>query len=167
MSKIVFSHLEILDRLDGLSSKINNHYQNSEPVVVIPILNGGVFFYVDLVRKLTFPTLMGVIATSKYANGYPSNQEFLFKYLDADVVNKSVLLVDEICFTGETLNQVKTKILEMGAKDVKTAVLVNHIRDGRVHVPDFSLIDYTGDAWLYGYGMDIKGLHRNACDILE
>jgi uncharacterized protein len=46
-----------------------------------------------------------------------------------------VLVVDEICSTGETITMVKQKALALGATEVRTAVLYAHTRG--VAVPDY------------------------------
>jgi hypothetical protein len=44
----------------------------------------------------------------------------------AAVAGKRVLVVDEICSTGETLQLVKEKALNLGAAEVRSAVLYAH-----------------------------------------
>ena len=51
------------------------------------------------------------------------------------VQDRRVLVVDEICSTGETLTIVKDKVAALGAQTVKSAVLYAHTRG--VPVPDF------------------------------
>ena len=46
-----------------------------------------------------------------------------------------MLVVDEICDSGETLLMVKEKCTELGASAVKCAVLYAHTK--AVHVPDY------------------------------
>ncbi len=51
------------------------------------------------------------------------------------VHNRRVVIVDEICSTGETLTMVKQKVDAMGAQAVKSAVLYAHTRS--IAVPDY------------------------------
>jgi hypoxanthine phosphoribosyltransferase len=51
------------------------------------------------------------------------------------VRNRRVLIVDEICSTGETLAMVKDKVEALGARAVKSAVLYAHTKG--VPVPDY------------------------------
>lgn len=53
------------------------------------------------------------------------------------VKGRRVVVIDEICDTGETLIMIKEKIEEMGAKGVKSAVLYSHTWKS-------SLPDYIG-----------------------
>ncbi|MBM3301702.1 MAG: phosphoribosyltransferase, partial [Deltaproteobacteria bacterium] len=51
------------------------------------------------------------------------------------VQNRRVLIVDEICSTGETITMVKQKVEAMGARAVKSAVLYAHAEGAPV--PDY------------------------------
>jgi hypothetical protein len=53
----------------------------------------------------------------------------------AAVKGQRVLIVDEICSTGETITLVKQKVEEMGALAVKSAVLYAHTKGASV--PDY------------------------------
>jgi hypoxanthine phosphoribosyltransferase len=53
----------------------------------------------------------------------------------ATVLGRRVLIVDEICSTGETIIMVRQKVEAMGARAVKSAVLYAHTKG--VLVPDY------------------------------
>ena len=53
----------------------------------------------------------------------------------AEIVHRRVLVVDEICDSGETLLMVKDRCLELGASVVKSAVLYSHTKAGQI--PDY------------------------------
>jgi hypoxanthine phosphoribosyltransferase len=53
----------------------------------------------------------------------------------SEVESRRVLIVDEICSTGETIKMVRQKIITMGAQAVKSAVLYAHTRGASV--PDY------------------------------
>jgi len=48
---------------------------------------------------------------------------------------RRVLIVDEICDTGETLRKVAKRADKLGAREVRTAVLYSHSHG--VHIPDY------------------------------
>jgi hypoxanthine phosphoribosyltransferase len=51
------------------------------------------------------------------------------------IQDRRVLIVDEICSTGETLTMVKAKVEALGAREVRSAVLYAHTKG--VPVPDY------------------------------
>ena len=52
-----------------------------------------------------------------------------------DIAHRRVLVVDEICDSGETILMVKEKCLALGASLAKSAVLYAHTK--AIHVPDY------------------------------
>ncbi len=52
-----------------------------------------------------------------------------------EIAQRRVLVVDEICDSGETIQMVKERCLAMGASEVKSAVLYSHTKAS--HVPDY------------------------------
>jgi hypoxanthine phosphoribosyltransferase len=62
----------------------------------------------------------------------------------AEVKDRRVLVVDEICATGETLTMIKQKVESLGATEVKTAVLYAHTWGATI--PDY--IGLISDALL-------------------
>lgn len=168
--KTVFSKQTIEESLDVVAGAIDQAYQNltiDTPLCCVPILHGGMFLAVDLTRKLKTPLTIGTITTNLYGEAEKEYDQIKFLGQTVNVKNKNVLLFDEICYTGKTLEFVKNLFLAEGAKTVKSVVLIDHVRDNRVHTPDWSVVTYTGTAWLYGQGMDKDGLYRNLEDIVE
>lgn len=166
--KVIFSKQQVEEALDILAHDISNHYSNIDsPLVILPVLNGGVFFYVDLVRRLTIPSEMGTVLTSHYPKEKNKNFDgVLLKSFDAEVSGRHVLIVDEICFTGKTFTNILSVAYSNGATDVKTAALIHQLKEDAVHIPDWYALQYVGTDWIYGYGMDLDGLHREKMDIL-
>jgi hypoxanthine phosphoribosyltransferase len=73
-----------------------------------------------------------------------------------------VLLVDDILDEGITLKTLQEFCVAEGAVAVHTAVMVRKIRSRAVDVQ----VDYVGlevpDQFVFGYGLDARGLGRNA-----
>ena len=164
---ILFDRDTIAESISEIAEQINKYYEYiSEPLMIVPVLNGGIFFYVDLVRQLTFPNEMGVISTSHYPNG-KEVRDLEIKFLDAVVEGREVMLVDEICYTGKTLLELQHLLLSKGAIDVTTAVLLNQPKEHEniIHIPKWAALEHIGKEWVFGQGMDLKGLHRNKLDI--
>ena len=115
-------------------------------------------------RLLKFPVETGVIDANHYPNG-KEQREVEVTYLNFNIKNKRILLIDEICFTGETLKALKDLLIFSGAKEVKSVVLVDQPNEHAVNLPDWSVLPYYGKGWLVGYGLDLNGLYRNIEDI--
>lgn len=169
--EVVFDTEEIEVAISEVAEKINSFYSKSSshfPVVTIPVLKGGMFFYVDLAKKLEFPMEVGVVSTSHYPNGEQVNSPVI-NFIDAQIKGRDLLLVDEICYTGKTLEFLKQHLFSLGAASVKTVCLIDQPNEHKdlPKVLDWSAITYYGNDWLWGYGMDLKGLHRNTTKIYK
>jgi hypoxanthine phosphoribosyltransferase len=81
-----------------------------------------------------------------------------------------VLLVDDLVDSGRTLLAVKETLGQLGMVEIKTAVALNKHSSLRA-TADFVALDLgltpedlsgkgLQDIWVYGYGMDLNGLHR-------
>ena len=78
-----------------------------------------------------------------------------------DVVDRNVLVVDDIFDTGKTLKGVLETIGELNPKSIASAVLLH--KDGRQVVklePDFVAFKIP-DEFVVGYGLDYQDLYRN------
>lgn len=53
----------------------------------------------------------------------------------AEVTDRRVLVVDEMCDSGETLREIRAQVTALGARSVRTAVLYAHTWGA--HVPDY------------------------------
>ena len=81
--------------------------------------------------------------------------------LSTPILDREVILVEDITDTGLTLSVLRRMMLDRGAASVATASLVDKKARRVTEVP----IEYrgfeVGDEYLVGYGMDWQGLYRN------
>lgn len=132
-------------------------------VLTVPLLSGGIFFYADLVRELEVSVDLSPIRVKAYLSN-ETQQSVQVAFDDIAVRGRTVLLIDDICDSGRTLRLVTQKMKDLGASEVKSAVLVK--RDiPEAFEPDWSGFRYLGEEWLVGYGMDDNDRNRNLPDI--
>jgi len=78
-----------------------------------------------------------------------------------DIKGRKVLVLDDILDTGRTLRAVVDRLLEEGACEVKTGVLLRKDKELAEKV-DADYVGFTiGDEFVIGYGLDYKGRYRN------
>lgn len=93
-------------------------------------------------------------------------------FLDLDVIRQHpTLIVDDLVDSGMTLQKLKNELSSHGVKGARTLVLIRKF--GGIGGPvDFLGFDLNWnhealaekgfkDCWLYGYGMDLDGQHRD------
>lgn len=161
--EVVFSEKEIAERVSQLAYKISSDYVNSK-LLVIGILNGSFIFLADLTRCISIPIEIDFISVASYGSSTISSENVEFKLgLKTDVLEKHILIVEDIIDTGYSLHKsdVINHFIKSGAKSVKICALLN--KESRRKVP--IAIDYLGfdipDIFVVGYGMDYAGLYRN------
>ena len=145
-----------------LAKKINDEHRNdSTPVVMVCILNGGFMFFSDLVKQLTIPVEIDFIRCKSYY-GKKQGDLVVSKDLETIIKNKHVYLVDDILDSGNTMKAV-TKFLSVKEPKSVTPVVAIYKQSGDfekvLHILHQST-DSLFDPWYIGYGMDDENGHN-------
>lgn len=159
--KPLFSEEEIREALRRMAGQILTHYGDDEPVMVLALMNGALWFAADLLRLLPVNFVLESVRVSSYGDARETSGLVEWKTPVPDCAGKRVLVLDDVLDSGITLTQVKAEILRLGATEVQTAVMVDKPSGRRVKID----ADYVGlvspGAFLVGYGMDVEGRCRN------
>ena len=158
---VLVSEEEILEITKKLGEKISADYAGKQ-LVLVGMLKGAMPFMMELAKRITLPLEMDFIQTSSYHGGTSSSTAVMFKKdIETNVVDKHVLLVDDVVDTAKTI----TKVLEIfkgrGAASIELCCLLDK-PEGRV-VPYEA--KYVGkvipNEFVIGYGLDYNELYRN------
>jgi hypoxanthine phosphoribosyltransferase len=160
---IAFSQEEIHQEISRIAPEIRAWAQEVQsstgrPILAIPILKGGELFFKDLSSTLGLHIDSHPIRASSYGTATKSSEQVHFEYFGPSLRGRDILLIDDICHTGETLKIISNFVKSSGANSTKTAVAIQRAEDA--FCPDWYLFRfqerYPGlpEAWLYGYGMD-------------
>lgn len=143
-----------------LADRINQHYE-TRPLTVVAVMTGSLILLADLIRRLNMPIRVGVVQASSYRGGTRSGELFVNAAMLIDIRDREVLLIDDIFDTGCTLDRLLNDMRQIGAKDVKSAVLLQKNREHAVQVrPDFVAFEIP-DEFVVGYGLDYEDMYRN------
>jgi hypoxanthine phosphoribosyltransferase len=136
-------------------------------LVVAPVLRGGIYFYTDLVQRMTVPLELGVVKAATYDSATKARllTGGTIDVSGVEAAGRSVLLVDEICDSGRTLMMLSKALLDSGAREVRSIVLVRRATQTVAFTPTWSCFEYPGEEWLVGCGMHDKGIWRNLPEI--
>jgi len=129
--------------------------------LVLAVMGGAVVFAGQLLPRLRFPLEFDYLHVTRY-RGKTEGGEIEWRVLPGqNVVDRHVLVLDDILDEGETLAAIRDKLLHMGAARVWSAVLTN--KDNRLDKPVQA--DFVGlvvpNRYVFGCGMDAYGLWRN------
>jgi hypoxanthine phosphoribosyltransferase len=167
--KQYLSSQEIVKIVAQLGEDINASYSaqvSQDPLLVIGVLKGAWMFHSDLVRTLKRPVLVDFIRATSY--GYDTQSSGVIRILkdiELDITNRDVLLLDEIIDTGRTLEFLKARLFQGGARSVKVCALLD--KKERRELPIEA--DFVGkeipDEFVVGYGLDWAERFRALPDI--
>ena len=166
LDRILVTKEEIAAKVAELGKKISADYAGKEPVFVC-ILKGAAIFFSDLIREVDLPLSTDFMALSSYGSATKTSGVVrVLKDLDKDILNKDVIIVEDIVDTGVTLNYIRSMLMHRGAASIRIAALLD--KTARRKVPDLK-VDYVcfniPDAFVVGYGLDYSQTYRNLPDI--
>ena len=159
--KILISGGRIQRRIQALARQIRKDFPD-EPLHLVSVLKGGVFFLTDLARRISGEVSFDFIAVSSYGqNTRSSGQVRLTRDLDSSIEGKTVIVVEDILDTGMTLQYLLRLFQQRKPKHLRVAVLLDkpERRITAVHA------DYVGfsipNEFVVGYGLDYAERYRN------
>ncbi len=153
----VVSEADIASRVGELGKAITEDYAGRDPLFTV-VITGSVPFAADLVRSVQLPAEVDFLGLNRFGE---SGRIGIAMDLSIPVLDRDVILVEDIIDTGLTLSVLRRMMMDRGATSVATASLVDKKARRVTEVP----IEYrgfeVGDEYLVGYGMDWQGLYRN------
>jgi len=146
--------------ISKLGKDVTLQFENTCPIVIC-VMGGGIVFAGQLLTQLTFPLELDYVHASRYQNNTVGNALIWQSLPKLDLNNRTVLLVDDILDEGITLLAIKEKCLELGAKDVYSAVLIEKkLPHSKPIKADFIGLEVP-NRYVFGCGMDAYGWWRN------
>ncbi len=163
ISRKLMTEEQLKARIVELGVQITEDYKNEkEDLILVCLLKGSILFMADLCREIKLPLKMDFMSVSSYGDEFESSREVkIMKELDESIMDKHVLIIEDIVDTGRTLEKVKQILLNREPKSFKVCTLLDKPsrREAEI-VPDY--IGFTiPDEFVLGYGLDFKQEYRN------
>lgn len=166
-SEQIYSPEQVQKTIVELASELNRDFRSPDqtPPLVMSVMGGAAIFTGQLLPHLTFPLEFDFIHVSRYGNDEHGG-EFIWKVIPRqNVINRIVIVLDDILDEGQTLLHVREKLLDMGAARVVLVAFAEKNTGATKPVK----ADYIGltvpGQFVIGFGMDIEGFWRNLPDI--
>lgn len=160
--ELLISEEKIRERVQQLAAEIARTTEAGEPLYLIGILKGSVFFLADLAREFQVPVRIDFLGISSYGNSTTSSGEVkLTKDLDVRIEGRDVLVVEDIVDTGLTLNYLLQILRQRHPKRLRVVTLLDKPSRRILPVP----LDFVGfvipNVFVVGYGLDYAEDFRN------
>ncbi len=160
IEKVLYTQAQLNQKMDELADKLNQKYQNQQPIV-IPVINGAMIFASDMIKRLNFKLNIDPIMASSYEGVNSTGKVKIVQDIKSDVANRPVIFMEDIIDTGRTLKALSQEMKNRGAKSVEVVAMLDK--------PDTRMVDFHADYYgfkvpdefLVGYGLDYDGLYRN------
>ncbi len=159
--KQLLSEEQLRAGVTRLSREISQHAQG-RPLMIVGVLTGSVVLLADLIRLLDIPLRVGLVQASSYRGTATTPGELTINAeLLPDVRGQDVVVIDDIFDTGHTLVGIMAQLESLGARSVRSAVLLRKAERCEVDLaPDYVGFDIP-NLFVVGYGLDYNDHYRN------
>lgn len=152
-------------RIDELAAEITDAYAGLEITAVV-VMNGGLFFAADLLRRIHLPVYVDSIAAGSYLHHASTGELTMRGVLKLNIKGSHILLIDDILDTGFTLAELRRRFLEAGAASCRTCVLIDKDIPAEKKCMKADWYGFRApNEFLVGLGMDSDEHYRNLPDI--
>jgi hypoxanthine phosphoribosyltransferase len=163
LKEILIDEKTLQTRIAELGARLTRDYAETDDLLIVCILKGGVMFLTDLTRCVDVPHEIDFLAVSSYGAGARSStgKVRIDMDLSAEVTGRDVLIVEDIIDSGHTLRFVMDMLQARHPTSIKLCTLLDKPERREIDIP----IDYTGfvieDKFVFGYGLDLDEKFRN------
>lgn len=157
---------EIDFAITNMAKQMDGDFFDDIPVF-IGVLNGSFMVLSDLMKHYRGMCEVSFVKMASYEGTQSTNQVKQLIGLNENLEGKTVVIVEDIVDTGNTIEELKAIFKEQKVKHLKIATL---FLKADVYKKDIKL-DYVGiripNKFIVGFGLDYDGLGRNLKDIYQ
>ncbi len=138
-----------------------------ETPVFVGVLNGAFMVVSDFMKQYKKPCEVSFIKMASYEGTSSSNEVKQLIGINQDLTGRSVIIIEDIVDTGNTLVELKELFKKQNVKHFKIATL---FFKPEAYTKDIK-IDYIGiripNKFIVGFGLDYDGLGRNLPEVYK
>jgi hypoxanthine phosphoribosyltransferase len=156
----IISAVEVNLAVRRMAAEIRLALKDKHPLL-LSVMGGAVVFTGQILPLLHFPLEFDTIHATRYGAA-TTGGELTWKLKPREnVAGRTVLILDDILDAGETLAAIRDMVIQLGAKEVYSAVFA----DKNIGKPKPIKADFVGvtlpNRFVFGFGMDVDGAWRN------
>ena len=150
----------------NMAKQMSDDFFDETPVF-IGVMNGSFMVLSDLMKQYRGMCEVNFVKLASYQGTQSTNQVKQLVGLTQNLEGRTVVVVEDIVDTGNTVAEIKEILKAMNVKHLKIATL---FFKPEAYKKDIKL-DYVGiripDKFIVGYGLDYDGLGRNLPDVYQ
>jgi hypoxanthine phosphoribosyltransferase len=163
VSEAVLDERQIASGVARLAAEIDADL-GANPVLLVGILKGSVFFLCDLARRMRSRVTIDFLQVSSYGKETRSSGNVrIVRDLSTDVAGRHVVVVEDVVDTGRTLERVLAMLRDRRPASLRVCSFLRK--------PGGPPVDYVGfeieDRFVVGYGLDVAEEYRNLPYVAE
>jgi hypoxanthine phosphoribosyltransferase/bifunctional protein TilS/HprT len=161
IERILVSESEIVEIAKRLGKEITRDYADKRPIIV-GLLKGCMPFMSELMKHIDLYCEIELMGVASYHGGVASSGDVkITKDLDTPLINRHVLIAEDIVDTANTIEVIRKLLLYRGAASVEVVTLLDKPA-GRVvpFVPKYIGVTIPKE-FVVGFGLDYDELYRN------
>lgn len=163
--KICMTAAQIDDAVAKVAEKINSDLKDVDVPIFLSILNGSFMFTADLMRKIEVKSDVVFVKLASYQGTESTGEVKQIVGLTKGVEGKTVVVVEDIVETGNTIEEIHKILKDAGAADIKICTLLYKPDAYKKSIPiDYAALQIPND-FIVGYGLDYNQLGRQYKDI--
>lgn len=163
--KICMTAAQIDQAVAKVAEKINTDLKEVDVPIFLSILNGSFMFTADLMRKIEVKSDVVFVKLASYQGTESTGEVKQIVGLTKGVEGKTVVVVEDIVETGNTIEEIHKILKDAGAADIKICTLLYKPDAYKKNIPiDYAALQIPND-FIVGYGLDYNQLGRQYKDI--
>ena len=157
---------EIDFAIANMAKQMDDDFFDEIPLFV-GVLNGSFMVLSDLMKHYRGMCEVSFVKMASYEGTQSTNEVKQLIGINENLEGRTVVIVEDIVDTGNTIQELKTIFKDKKVKHLKIATL---FFKPDAYKKDIK-IDYVGiripDKFIVGYGLDYDGLGRNLADVYQ
>jgi len=164
LGEVLVTAEDLQRRVAELGEEISRDYRARppQPLLLVGVLKGAVFFLSDLMRFIDIPVEVDFMAVASYGSATDSSGVVrILKDLDAAIEGRDVLIVEDIVDSGLTLQYLMRNLGSRNPRTLEVCALLTKPERRKVDLPTRYVGFEIPDRFVVGYGLDYAERHRN------
>jgi hypoxanthine phosphoribosyltransferase len=161
IGEVLVSAEDLQRRVRELGIEISRDYAD-QPLLLVGVLKGAVFFLSDLMRWIEIPVEVDFMAVASYGSATDSSGVVrILKDLDVAIEGRDVLIVEDIVDSGLTLQYLLRNLGSRNPRSLEVCALLTKPERRKVDLPTRYVGFEIPDKFAIGYGLDHAERYRN------